>query len=594
MSINGVEVGRGRLLLGVVGLVALVSVTPAAAVDAEPAVFGWGTGGLEAYLPESDVVRSVVAPDIDTEMVLKEAAPDGQHLLVTYDGRPALLDPDGDLQWLADQLYDSVWNYVPAWTSDSSEVAFPLFGPGPGLYLADVANGSLEQLFDITFEGRRGTLRAFDLSPDGRYAAIIGSSEEFGNGVRILDRSDGTRLEYDPYSYSELGLQQEWLEELSWAPQGGKLLLRDGIRRLVAFDVATKSSEVVREIEDEGVTLAGGGQIPWSPDGRTMAYLVWVDDLDPLTPSTLHVEFLDTDGQVQRSDAIPPMVDTRTTYLAWVTDDLLIASTWEGLVSVTRAGAVSVLTSGFGEGMVFTRSASPDWFALADAPGTDEPDPAPAPAPEPEPAPEPVPVRSLELVCPEPATTSDFIDVEDGNVHLPAIECAAAWSLTGGVGDDRFDPHRTVTRGQMATFITRTLEASGRTPDSATIDQTPFTDIAGTTHESSIARLYVAGIVSGQDADSYGPDAPVTRAQMATFLANAYRYRFSESLPLNPEVDFSDIAGSTHEESIRRVAGAGLTGGTGGGLYSPDEWVRRDQMTSFITRLLDLALEEAA
>ena len=50
---------------------------------------------------------------------------------------------------------------------------------------------------------------------------------------------------------------------------------------------------------------------------------------------------------------------------------------------------------------------------------------------------------------------------------------------------------------------------------------TPFTDIAGNTHEDNIAAIYEAGITQGCTATEYCPRDPVIRGQMASFLARS-------------------------------------------------------------------------
>jgi hypothetical protein len=48
---------------------------------------------------------------------------------------------------------------------------------------------------------------------------------------------------------------------------------------------------------------------------------------------------------------------------------------------------------------------------------------------------------------------------------------------------------------------------------------TPFVDIAGNNHADNIEAIYKAGITTGCDLNHYCPNDPVTRGQMATFLA---------------------------------------------------------------------------
>lgn len=107
-----------------------------------------------------------------------------------------------------------------------------------------------------------------------------------------------------------------------------------------------------------------------------------------------------------------------------------------------------------------------------------------------------------------------------------------------------------------------------------------FGDDAGSPHEDSINRVAEAGIASGVGPGRYGPSLFVTRAQMATFLARPL------ALPAASGDRFDDDRGSPHEDNINRVAAAGITTGcnAAGTLYCPNAGVRRDQMASFLGR----------
>ena len=164
---------------------------------------------------------------------------------------------------------------------------------------------------------------------------------------------------------------------------------------------------------------------------------------------------------------------------------------------------------------------------------------------------------------------------DDGNTHEGMIEAIAAAGVTRGCVDGAYCPAAVVTRGQMATFITRALSLPAASSDL-------FGDDDGTTHEASINALAAAGITQGCDDDRFCPDAPVTRAQMASFLSRALNL-------LDPTRDyFTDDAGSTHEAAINAMAESKITLGCGGTSYCPDAPVPRDQMASFLGRGLGL------
>ncbi len=109
---------------------------------------------------------------------------------------------------------------------------------------------------------------------------------------------------------------------------------------------------------------------------------------------------------------------------------------------------------------------------------------------------------------------------------------------------------------------------------------TPFADVDGHTFEESINALAATGITSGCADGLYCPDENVTRGQMASFLQRAF------GLPSGSFDFFADDRGSVHEPAINAVAAAGITMGCSAGRYCPGETVTRAQMASFISRAL--------
>ena len=126
-------------------------------------------------------------------------------------------------------------------------------------------------------------------------------------------------------------------------------------------------------------------------------------------------------------------------------------------------------------------------------------------------------IRALEG-DPPAVDASRFADVDDSGWQAPYIERLAELGVTAGCGQEplRFCPDRSVTRAQMASFLTRAYDLDPARP-------VGFADIEGSTHEASINALAAAGISAGcgQDPLRFCPDRSVTRAQMATFLARA-------------------------------------------------------------------------
>jgi hypothetical protein len=211
-----------------------------------------------------------------------------------------------------------------------------------------------------------------------------------------------------------------------------------------------------------------------------------------------------------------------------------------------------------------------------------EPDPV-----DPDPVdPDPVDPDPIVGVCPAPRATSAFSDVPVDNVHRHNIDCAAFHEIALGYPDGTYRPANGVQRDQMASFIVRTLEAAGHTLPAA---EHTFTDIAGNTHERAIGQLAAADIVRGRTATTYAPAGTVTRDQMASYLVRALDWALdtTHTAPASP---FTDVAGNTHEQAIHTAYDLELTTGRTATTYEPRMDVRRDQMASFLIRLLPQAM----
>ena len=106
----------------------------------------------------------------------------------------------------------------------------------------------------------------------------------------------------------------------------------------------------------------------------------------------------------------------------------------------------------------------------------------------------------------------------------------------------------------------------------------PLVDAQFSTFNADIQWVFNEGITTGCSPERYCPDANVSRAQMASFLARAM------SLPPTATDYFTDDNGTTHEANINKVAAAGLTTGCGERMYCPTGNVTRGQMAAFLHR----------
>ena len=139
-------------------------------------------------------------------------------------------------------------------------------------------------------------------------------------------------------------------------------------------------------------------------------------------------------------------------------------------------------------------------------------------------------VRALDL----PQGTASFTDTAD-SIHATDIAALATAGITRGCNpptNDRYCPTSTVTREQMASFLTRALDLPPAT--------STFTDIDGSVHAADIGALAAAGITKGcnpPDNTRYCPKNPVTREQMASFLTRAL-----DLTPIAPPPPLPDVS----------------------------------------------------
>lgn len=176
-----------------------------------------------------------------------------------------------------------------------------------------------------------------------------------------------------------------------------------------------------------------------------------------------------------------------------------------------------------------------------------------------------------------------FEDVPDNHTFFADISWLSVTGITRGCNpptNDRFCPDDSVTRGQMAAFISRAMGYS----DGDEIDF--FTDDNDSVFEADINRIATAGVTVGCNPptnDRYCPDRGVTREQMASFMVRAL------SLGGAPPDAFSDDDTSVHEADINRLYASGITSGCNppqNDRFCPRDLISRGEMAAFVHRAM--------
>ncbi len=151
--------------------------------------------------------------------------------------------------------------------------------------------------------------------------------------------------------------------------------------------------------------------------------------------------------------------------------------------------------------------------------------------------------------------------------------------------------HEVDFRSVYATVLEQWLDADATEVLGANYSQLGIIDLDGgraffdvpnnAYYTAAVGWLAAAGITTGTGAGQFSPDDFVTRGQMATFL---HRYRNSPAG--SPPAGFSDVpAGRFYSDAVDWLFAEGITTGTGPGRFSPDDIVTRGQMATFLWRL---------
>jgi D-alanyl-D-alanine carboxypeptidase/S-layer homology domain len=200
----------------------------------------------------------------------------------------------------------------------------------------------------------------------------------------------------------------------------------------------------------------------------------------------------------------------------------------------------------------------------------------------------PAPAQAAQPACPSLSQLppTPFVDLVSAT-HRSAIACAGWYDLTRGITATRFGPLGAVRRDQMAAFLARTAVAAN-VPLPSEPPQ-PFTDVAASAHRDAIAQMAELDLVRGTHDGLFEPAAPVRRGQMAAFLVRLAQHLGVEA-PAGDDV-FADDDGTVHEHDINVAAALGLTKGISATSFAPGRRIRREQMASFLARLVEVLVD---
>lgn len=163
------------------------------------------------------------------------------------------------------------------------------------------------------------------------------------------------------------------------------------------------------------------------------------------------------------------------------------------------------------------------------------------------------------------------------------IEFLASRHIIKGVNADEFEPNKPITRAQFAVIISRALGLQ-------TSDENTFSDTKGQWYEQDVQALFEAGITTGKTADTFDPEANITRQQAAAFMARVLAYVDFQA-QASTEANFKDAnaIGSEFKQSIELLNSLNIMTGKADGTFDPYSSLTRAQMAKILKRTLNIA-----
>ena len=183
----------------------------------------------------------------------------------------------------------------------------------------------------------------------------------------------------------------------------------------------------------------------------------------------------------------------------------------------------------------------------------------------------------------DPASAAQrFADVAPDAWYAGAVEHVSGKGYFNGTGADEFSPELTMTRAMFVTVLSRVAGI-----DSAEYQKASFTDVPeGQWYSAGVEWASANGIVTGYDSETFGPEDPVTREQMAAIL-----YRYAKYRVVNvTAVDGTRFQTFSDADQVSDYAKApmiwatdkGLISGMGDGSLAPQETATRAQVAQII------------
>ena len=189
----------------------------------------------------------------------------------------------------------------------------------------------------------------------------------------------------------------------------------------------------------------------------------------------------------------------------------------------------------------------------------------------------------------KPVEPLPFVDVAAEDWYGDAVAEVYARGLMTGTAEDTFAPELAATRGMVVSILHRLA-------GSPTVDAEVFADVAiDDWYGQAVAWAANEGIASGTNAETFSPNAAVTREQLAALFCNFAAHQGMDTTARSDLSSFDDAetVSDWAQDAVSWAHAEGLLAGTSATTLSPQGEATRAQLAAMLVRFSDY-LENAA
>ena len=172
-----------------------------------------------------------------------------------------------------------------------------------------------------------------------------------------------------------------------------------------------------------------------------------------------------------------------------------------------------------------------------------------------------------------------FSDIARDAWYKDAVQYAYDQGLMTGVSDTEFAPEQTTTRAMIVSILARlenvtTAEAAG------------FADVDDEWYATAVNWAANVGVVNGYEDNTFRPNQPITREQLAAILMNYANYKGQDVSARASLDNYTDQPSTWAQEAMQWAVAEGLISGVTADTLQPQGAATRAQVAAILQRFL--------